>query len=388
VIKLPWKVPLFDLSIGEEEVQAVQNVLRSKWISMGSVTKEFEDEFTKRHGVRHAIAVTNCTAALHLALKALGIGEGDEVICPSLTFVATANSILYAGAKPVFAEVISREDLTVSPEDIERKITDKTKAIIVVHYGGYPCEMDKIVDIANKYNLKIIEDCAHSPLAEYKGKKVGAWGDIGCFSFFSNKNMTTAEGGIITTNDDDIAEKVILMRSHGMTALSFDKFKGHAVGYDVVELGYNYRIDDIRSSIGIVQLNKLESFNARRRELIKLYIESLLGIEEIIVPFRHLTDARDILSSFHIFPILVNTSKIKQGFVREELGKKGIQTSVHYQPVHLFKIYRERFGYRKGYLPLTEWTADHEITLPLYPSMGEREVLYVVESLKDILGIH
>ena len=388
MIKLPWKVPLFDLSIGEEEVQAVQNVLRSKWISMGSITNEFENEFAKRQGAKHVIAVTNCTAALHLALKALGIGEGDEVICPSLTFVATANSILYVGAKPIFAEIISHDNLTVSPEDIERRITHKTRAIIVVHYGGYPCEMDRIVDIANKYDLKIVEDCAHSPLAEYKGRKVGTWGNIGCFSFFSNKNMTTAEGGIITTNDDDIAEKVRLMRSHGMTALSFDKFKGHAVGYDVVELGYNYRIDDIRSSIGIVQLNKLESFNARRRELIKLYIESLLGIDEIIVPFKYLIDARDILSSFHIFPIIVNTPRIKRDFVREGLTKKGIQTSVHYQPIHLFKIYRERFGYRKGDLPLTEWIADHEITLPLYPSMGEGEVLYIVESLKNILGLH
>lgn len=385
---MPWKVPLFDLSIDEEEVQTVQNVLRSKWISMGSITVEFEDEFAKRHGVRHAIAVTNCTAALHLALKALGIKEGEEVICPSLTFVATANSILYVGAKPIFAEVISRDDLTVSPEDIEKRITHKTRAIIVVHYGGYPCEMDKIVDIANKYNLKVVEDCAHAPLAEYKGKKVGTWGNIGCFSFFSNKNMTTAEGGIISTNDDDIAERVRLMRSHGMTALSFDKFNGHAVGYDVVELGYNYRIDDIRSSIGLIQLNKLEYFNARRRELIKLYTEHLLNIEEIIVPFKQLIDARDILSSFHIFPILVGNSKIKRDFVREGLSKKGVQTSVHYQPVHLFKIYMERFGCRKGYLPLTEWTANREITLPLYPSMGEEEVLYVIESLKHIFVSH
>jgi len=383
---MPWKVPLFDLSIDEEEVQAVQSVLRSKWISMGNITKEFENEFAKRHGVKHAIAVTNCTAALHLALKALEIKEGEEVICPSLTFVATANSILYAGAKPIFAGVTSCEDLTVSPQDIERRITDKTKAIIVVHYGGYPCEMDKIVAIANKYGLKVVEDCAHAPLAEYKGKKVGNWGDIGCFSFFSNKNMTTAEGGIITTNDDDIAEKVRLMRSHGMTALSFDRYKGHAVGYDVVELGYNYRIDDIRSSIGIVQLNKLESFNARREELTEHYIENLLDVEEIIIPFKHFVGANDRIASFHIFPILVNAPGIKRDSVRGELGKKGIQTSVHYPPVHLFKIYKGRFGYNEGDLILTEWIANHEVTLPLYPSMKKSEVSYVVKNLKCILA--
>lgn len=385
---MPWKVPLFDLSIDEEEVQAVQNVIRSKWISMGSVTKEFENQFAKRHGVKHAIALTNCTAALHLALKALGIKEGEEVVCPSLTFVATANSILYVGAKPIFAEVISRQDLTVSSEDIETRITDKTKAIIVVHYGGYPCEMDKIVDIANKYKLKVVEDCAHAPLAEYKGRKVGTWSHIGCFSFFSNKNMTTAEGGIITTNDDVIAEKVRLMRSHGMTALSFDRYKGHAAGYDVVELGYNYRIDDIRSSIGIVQLNKLKSFNARRGELTQFYRENLLDIGEIIVPFSHFAESNDRLNSFHIFPILINTSRIKRDFIREELSKKGIQTSVHYPPVHLFKIYRDRSGYNKGDLKLTEWIANCEITLPLYPSMKETEVSYVVEGLKHILASH
>lgn len=384
MIEVPWRVPLFDLSIGEEEIKAVEAVLRSKWISMGSITQEFENEFAKRHGVKHAIAVTNCTAALHLALKALGIREGDEVICPSLTFVATANSILYVGGKPVFAEIISRNDLTVSPEDIEAKITERTKAIVVVHYGGYPCKMDLILEIAGKYNLKIVEDCAHAPLAEYKEKKVGAWGDIGCFSFFSNKNITTAEGGIITTNDDEIAEKVRLMRSHGMTALSFDKFRGHASGYDVVELGYNYRIDDIRSSMGIVQLKKLDAFNRRRKELTKLYIENLSDINGIVVPFKNLSEDGDLVSSYHVFPILVSRDDLKRDFIRQELGKKGIQTSVHYQPVHLFSIYRSRFGYEKGDLGLTEWVSEHEVTLPLYPSMKEEDVFYVVGCLKDI----
>ncbi|MFQ5901866.1 MAG: DegT/DnrJ/EryC1/StrS family aminotransferase [Thermodesulfobacteriota bacterium] len=381
---MSWKVPLFDLSIGEEESQAVSKVIESKWISMGEVTKEFEREFSKRHDARHGIAICNCTAALHLALKALGIDRGDEVICPSLTFAATGNSILYVGARPVFSEITSADDLTISTEDVENRITGKTKAIVVVHYGGWPCEMDRILDIARKYDLRVIEDAAHSPFAEYDGKKVGTIGDVGCFSFFSNKNMTTSEGGMVITNDDVLSEKIRLMRSHGMTAISFDRFKGHASSYDVVELGYNYRIDDIRSSMGLVQFRKLKSFNEERRRLTNLYLERLLGLDEIIVPFRHLMeDNPSRLSSFHIFPVLVNTNKTERHAIREKLAEKGVQTSVHYQPIHLFKIYRERFGYKKGYLPLTEWVASHEITLPLFPGMTDEDVSYVSESLKQ-----
>lgn len=381
-----WKVPLFDLSIGKEENEAVGKVIHSKWISMGEVTKEFEREFSNRHGAKHGIAVCNCTAALHLALKAIGIGKGDEVICPSLTFVATANPILYVGARPVFAEITSADDLTISPEDVKVKITDKTKAILVVHYGGWPCDMDRILDIARKHDLKVIEDAAHAPLAEYKGKKVGTFGDVGCFSFFSNKNMTTAEGGMVVTNDDVLSEKIRLMRSHGMTAISFDRVKGHASSYDVVELGYNYRIDDIRSSIGLIQLKKVASFNKTRKRLTELYRSNLRDIDDVIVPFRDFMEGgSERLSSYHIFPVLIKGSEKRRDNIREQLDTKGVQTSIHYQPVHLFRIYKERFGYKREDLPLTEWVASNEITLPLYPGMTEKDLTYITDILKECL---
>jgi len=384
---MSWKIPLFDLSIGEEEVQAVSEVLRSRWISMGDVTRQFETEFAQKHGSKHAIAVCNCTAALHLALRAIGIKEGDEVICPSLTFVATANPILYVGASPVFAEVTSRGDLTISCKDIEEKITEKTRALVVVHYGGWPCDMERIMQIAKSHGLGVIEDAAHASFAEYGKTKVGNFGDVGCFSFFSNKNMTTAEGGMLTTNDDEIAERLCLMRSHGMTATSIDRFEGHAANYDVVDLGFNYRLDDIRSSIGLVQLKKIVSFNRTRKRLTELYLSKLRDIDGVIIPFRDLMEnGSERLSSFHIFPVLITANELKRDTVREQLTAKGVQTSIHYQPVHLFRIYRERLGYKRGDLPLTEWVADHQLTLPLYPRMSKEDLTYVTDSLTECLA--
>ena len=385
---MTWKIPLFDLSVDEDEIQAVARVLRSKWISMGDLTRQFEEQFARMHNAKHAIAVCNGTAALHLALKGSGIKEGDEVICPSLTFVATANAILYVGARPVFAEITSKDDLTISCDGIEEKVTEKTKALVVVHYGGWPCEMERILEIAKKHGLKVIEDAAHAPLAQYRNTRVGTLGEVGCFSFFSNKNMTTAEGGMITTNNDEIAERLRLMRSHGMTAISFDRFAGHASTYDVIDLGFNYRLDDIRSSIGLTQLKKVASFNKAREELTKLYRNKLRDVEELIVPFGDYMEAgSERLGSFHIFPVLLNTNDLTRETVRERLAEKGIQTSVHYQPVHLFRIYRERFGYKPGDLPLTEWVANKEITLPLYPAMTEEDVAYVTDSLKECLMV-
>jgi dTDP-4-amino-4,6-dideoxygalactose transaminase len=363
-------------------------VLRSKWISMGEETREFETQFARMHDAKHAVAVCNGTAALHLALRVLGIKEGDEVICPSLTFVGTANPVLYVGARPVFAEITSKDDLTISCDGIEEKVTGKTQALVVVHYGGWPCEMKRIVEIAKKHALTVIEDAAHAPLAQYRNTKVGTWGDVGCFSFFSNKNMTTAEGGMLTTNNDEIAERLRLIRSHGMTAISFDRFAGHASTYDVIDVGYNYRLDDIRSSIGLTQLKKVASFNKAREELTKLYRDKLRGVAEVIVPFGDYMEAgSERLSSFHIFPVLIDTNGSSREMIRDRLAAKGIQTSVHYQPIHLFRIYRGRFGYKPGDLPLTEWVANHEISLPLYPAMKEEDVTYVTDSLKECLVV-
>ena len=255
---MQFKIPLFDLNFNDEEEKAVLEVLRSKWISTGPKVKAFEEKFSQMLKVKNSIALTNCTVSLHLALKLIGIKPNDEVICPSLTFVATVNAIRYLDAVPVFVDVTGYDNPTIDPDDILNKITSKTKAIMVMHYGGFACDMDAIMNIARSYNLKVIEDACHAPLAEYKGQKLGTIGDIGCYSFFSNKNISTGEGGMLITNNDEYNERSRLLRSHGMTSMSYERSKGHSSSYDVIELGYNYRIDDIRAAIGLVQLDKLK----------------------------------------------------------------------------------------------------------------------------------
>ena len=298
---MDYKILLFDLNFDQAEEDAVVETVRSKWISTGPKNAEFEKKFAEMLGVRHAVALSNCTVALHMALMLNDVKPGDEVICPSLTFVATVNAIRYVNAIPVFADVKSMKDLTIDPDDIEKKITPRTKAIMLMHYGGFACDMNRIMALAEKHNLWVIEDACHGPLSEYEGKKLGTIGSVGCFSFFSNKNISTGEGGMIITNEDAIYEKAKLLRSHGMTSLSFDRAKGHSTEYDVIELGYNYRMDDIRASIGIVQLAKLPGDLEIRAELRARYEKNLEGVEEIIIPFK----GYKYFTSNYIFPIVL-----------------------------------------------------------------------------------
>ena len=376
-----WKVPLFDVDFGEEEKAAVTGVLESGWLTMGEVTREFERKFAEFSGVRHAIAVCNGKAGLHLAHRVLGIGEGDEVICPSLTFVAGANAIMYCGGRCVFADVVSENDLTIDVKQIEAKLSKNTRAIQVMHYGGYPCDMEAIVEIAGRYQLYIIEDCSHSPGGELNGVKCGGWGDVGVFSFFSNKNFTTGEGGMVVTNDEQLAHKLRLMRSHGMTTLTVDRYNGHAFSYDVVEEGYNYRFDEVRAALGLVQLGKLSGYNAKRKELTEAYRGHLEGIEQVKIPF---VNHRGI-STYHIFPILVENSEVRKGLM-EFLKGNQIQSSIHYPPIHLFSRYQKNFNADTGLLGVTEDVASREVTLPLYPSMGSNEVGFICETVKKFFN--
>ncbi len=376
---MDYKIPLFELNFDEREVEAAMETIRSGWISIGPKTTELEQTFSRLLNVKHSVALTNCTVSLHLALQILGITHGDEVICPSLTFVATVNAIRYVGATPVFCDIISPENLTIDPVEIEKNITNKTKAIIVMHFAGFPCEMQKILEIAQKYNLKIVEDACHGPLSEYQGQKLGTLGDIGCFSFFSNKNISTGEGGMLITSNDAFFEKAKLMRSHGMTTLSYERAKGHSTSYDVVELGYNFRIDDIRASIGIVQLQKLEADLIKRAVVRKNYIEKLSHIDKLILPFR---DHREF-SSNYIFPVVLRDSNVLfRDEIRNKLHSKGIQTSVHYPPVHKFTIYKP---FTKS-LPITEYVVDNEITLPMHGKMTPDQIDYIAEVLTSILN--
>jgi dTDP-4-amino-4,6-dideoxygalactose transaminase len=344
---------------------------------MGEVTQEFETEFAKLIGVKFAFAVSNATEALHLACLAIGIGPGDEVITPSLSFVATSNAVLYTGADVRFSDITSKDDLTISVEDIERKITGRTKAIIVMHYGGYSCSMPEICELARKHGLAVIEDDAHCPGASLDEIALGAWGDIGCFSFFSNKNLSTGEGGMVVTDREDLAAKVRLQRSHGMTTLTYDRHKGHAYSYDVVDLGYNYRIDEIRAAIGREQLLKLSGNNSKREEWTHLYRELLLD-SGVGLPFAYPKGK----PAYHIFPILLPQGMDRIKFI-DQMRVHRIQTSIHYPPTHLFDYYRRK--YEGVELPITEEVAACEVTLPLYPTMGEANVRAVVQAVRDSL---
>lgn len=375
---MKWKYPLSDIDLGREEERAVLKVLRSRWLSSGPVTERFEKAFSEYLGGGHAIAVSNGTAALHLALVSLGIRKEDEVILPSLTFVATANAVLYVGAKPVFADIVGFDDLTISPQEIQTKITHRTKAIVVMHYGGYPCDMQSIMDIGKRHGLYIVEDAAHAPGGESQRKKCGLIGDIGCFSFFSNKNLVTGEGGMVVTRNKEWAEKVRRMRSHGMETLSWDKYRGHLSSYDIRELGYNYRTTEIQSALGLVQFKKLDRNNKKRKRLVEIYQRELQGIEGISIPFLKFKGN----PSYHLFPILLAPS-INRNRVMERLKDFGIQASIHYPPVHLFSLYRNQLGYKKGDLPETEEVSQREMTLPLHPLLDTGDVKWIAKKLKE-----
>jgi dTDP-4-amino-4,6-dideoxygalactose transaminase len=377
---MEWRIPLADIDFDEAEELAVLQVVKSRWLTMGANTQAFEEEFAAHTGAKHAIAVANGTAALHLACMAVGLGTGDEVITPSLTFVATANAVRYTGASPVFADIESLQDLDISLSSIEQNLTKQTRAIMVMHYAGYPCDMIAIMDFAKAHHLIVIEDAAHASGSKIDGRDMGTWGDVGCFSFFSNKNMTTGEGGMVVTNDDEIAQKLRILRSHGMTTMSWDRHRGHAWSYDVVDLGYNYRIDEIRAALGRVQLSKLDRNNERRRKLTALYRDLLQEIAPaIIIPFK---ESRGISSS-HILPIVLPDGTDRLQFM-EQMKSFGIQTSIHYPPIHKFKIYSEGAKSRWD-LPITEDVANREVTLPLYPTMSEEDVSTVVQSVRDSL---
>lgn len=371
---MQWKIPLSDLDFGPEEQTAVDAVLKSKWLTMGAVTEEFEQAFAAYVGAKHAIAVTNATAGLHLACVAAGLGAGDEAVLPSLTFVATANAVRYTDATPVFADIVGVDDLNVSYHAIEKSITDRTRAILVVHYGGYPCDMPSIMGLARERGLKVIEDAAHAVGSELGGIHLGVWGDLGVYSFFSNKNMTTGEGGMVVTNDNGHAQKLRLLRSHGMTSLTWDRHKGHAWSYDVVDLGYNYRIDEIRAALGKVQLAKLPANNEKRRHLTDVYRDAMQELApRVTIPFALHAGT----SAAHLLPALLPSGTDRSAFM-EGMKAQGVQTSIHYPPIHTFTAYH---GMAQTSLPNTDGVAAREVTLPLYPAMKEEDVFFVVKAI-------
>jgi len=349
---------------------------------MGGRTIAFEEKFAELVGCRHAIAVSNGTAALHLALLALGIGSeaGDEVIQPSINFVAGANMTIAVGAKPVFADIVSLVEPAIDPAQVEALIGPQTKAVMVMHYGGYPARMREIMRICRQNNVPVIEDACHATgfrATELDGAGLGTIGDIGCFSFFANKNMTTGEGGMVTTNSDELAARIRNLRSHGMTTLTWERHKGRASTYDVMANGYNYRIDDLRAALGLAQLEKLPKANERRQQLAAAYARAVehIGRGEL----EYVYGSNPTAGSAHLAAVVVDPDQRDR--IRKSLAERGIQTSMHYPPVHEFSAFKRVAGPQ---LPHTRAFANAMITLPLFPDLGEEAVNDIVSAVADL----
>jgi dTDP-4-amino-4,6-dideoxygalactose transaminase len=372
-----WRVPLSDVIVDDELVEAALETLRSGWWSMGPRVAEFEQAFAEFCGTVHAVAVANGTAALHLGLLALGCGPGDEVVLPSLNFVAAANAIVHTGAQPVFCDIGGPDDLNLDPIDLEDALTPRTKAVLVLHYGGYPCDLEPVSALAERAGVAVLEDAAHAPGASLNGRACGTLGAVGCFSFFANKNLPLGEGGMIVTADDGLGERLRLLRSHGMTSLTWDRHRGHASSYDVVLPGFNYRLDEVRAAVGLVQLRRLPDENAARARIAARYREALDGADGLRMPFA---EPRGV-PAHHLAVVLLPERTDRQD-VRTALEERGIQTSVHYPPIHTFSAYRE--GSLRP-LPRTDAVAGRILTLPLYGRMTDEQFEAVVDSLLQTL---
>lgn len=382
-----WTVPLFDTDLGPAEEEAVCAVLRSGWLTQGERVAAFEAKFAAMIGTRHAVAVANCTAALHLATLAVGVVPGDEVIVPSLSFVAGANVVRAIGAVPVFADVAEsgREapcaGFGLDPADVARRIGPRTRAIQLLHFAGMPhSDTLALADLAERNGLALIEDCAHAPgawLHDGAGRRLcGSLGRAGCFSFFSNKNMTTGEGGMVTTDDDALAARLRTLRSHGMTALTLDRHLGRATTYDVTEAGFNYRMDELRAALGLVQLGRLAEVNARRLALARHFAAALADTDGLRLALHP-----DEGTVPHILPVVLDPGVDRDRFMAA-LKAAGIQTSIHYPPSHRFAAYDQS----AGTLPRTEDLAAREVTLPLFPSMTPDQIDAVLDAVPRALA--
>ena len=366
-------IPYGRQSIDDEDIKAVVDVLQSDYLTTGPMVQEFEQKVADYVKAKYAVAIANGTAALHAACFAAGIKSGDEVITTPLTFAASANCVLYCGGIPVFADVLP-DTYNIDPEDIERKITKKTKAIIAVHFAGQPCEMNRIHEIADKHGIIVIEDAAHALGASYKGQRVGSKSDMTTFSFHPVKHITTGEGGMITTNSKELYEKLILFRSHGITRN--EEFMSHTEGdwyYQQLELGYNYRITDIQCALGNSQMNKLDMFLQKRNQIVERYQEAFHDVQELKLP--HL--AQECNSSWHLYTIQVQQRKKVFDYLRSE----GIGVNVHYIPVYQHPYY-QKHGYSDVCCKNAEQIYEHIISLPIYPELTQEQQDYVIEKVK------
>ncbi len=366
-------IQVFKPSITEREIDAVVKVMKSGWIGLGPETEKFEKQFSNFIGTKYAVGLNSATAGLHLAVRALGINSG-EIIVPAITFISTAFAASYNNASPVFADVCE-DTLNIDVDDIKRKITPKTKAIIPVHFGGHPCEMDEITEIANEHDIKVIEDSSHALGAEYRGRKVGTLGDISVFSFHAVKNIGTCDGGAVTTNDKLIDEKLRRMRWCGINKSTFQRSeKSYSWYYEVGELGWKYHMNDITAAIASVQLERINELNGRRTEIVKMYKKGLSGLDWLELP----VEKDYVKSSFHNFVVKVE----KRDSLMEFLDKNGISTGVHYMPLNMHPIFKRI----KSKVPIAEKVWKNIVTLPLYPDMTDDDVNKVIGHVNDFSG--
>jgi dTDP-4-amino-4,6-dideoxygalactose transaminase len=375
-------VPFHRASIGAAEIDAVVEVLRSGWLTTGPRVREFEAEFARYVGAKHAVALNSCTAALHLALAATGVREGDEVILPTMTFAATGEVVLYLKARPVLVDCASGS-YQLDPDATARAITPRTKAIIPVHFAGVCCDMDPILEIARQHNLKIVEDAAHALPSSYRGRMVGTLGDITCFSFYATKTVTTGEGGMATTDNSEYADRMRMLSLHGISRNAWNRYTEKGTWkYEILEAGYKYNLTDIQAALGLVQLQRCEEMRARRAYLAERYSRALASLDAFETPSMQ----NDEGHAWHLYVIRVNAAALSIGRdqVIEELRQRGIGTSVHFIPLHLHRFYQEQLGYRAGQFPVAEENYETSISLPIFSEMNDEESDRVVDALCTI----
>jgi perosamine synthetase len=379
-------IPYGRQSITEDDIQAVVDVLHSDWLTTGPLVNQFETAFARHIGVKRAVAVSSGTAALHSAMYAAGIGPGDEVIVPTMTFAATANSVVFQGGTPVFADVCP-DTLLLNPADVEHRITSRTKAIVAVDFAGQPCDYDTLKRIADYYGLMLIADACHALGAEYKGGKAGALTDMTVFSFHPVKHITTGEGGMITTANDSLADKMRIFRNHGITSDHRERTNRNTWFYEMVDLGYNYRITDFQCALGLSQLNKLDTWLKRRDDIARRYraaLKTLPGIKPLAV-------SESVRHAWHLYvircmPEVLMQHDIDRDLLFSLLRQRGIGCNVHYTPVHLHPYYREKFGYQPGDYPVAESAYGQILSLPMYHGLKGGEQQYVITALMDIIS--
>jgi perosamine synthetase len=376
-------VPYHSPDIGDAEINSVAEILRSGWLTTGLKVKRFEEDFAGYLGCSDAVAVNSCTAALHLALDAIGLKQGDEVIVPTMTFAATAEVVLYFKAKPLLVDC-ERDTFNLDTAKIEAAITSKTKAIIPVHFGGQPCDMTSILEIARAYKLKVIEDAAHALPARYRGRMIGTLGDITCFSFYATKTITTGEGGMATTDNHQWAERMRMMSLHGISKDAWKRYANDGSWYYEIRFpGFKYNLTDIAAAIGIEQLRKCNMFQEARQRIANAYDDGFRDVEEIERPVCRL----DRQHAWHLYVIQLNLEQLRidrNQFI-EKIREKGIGTSVHFIPLHMHPFYRDNFGYEPTSLPKASAAFERIVSLPIYPKMTDGDVSRVINTVRSIV---